>query len=295
MPNDTFDSVLVSQFTEQLHVEQQQMTSMFRPYADNVPLNGEDFFYDSIGVIEDAEIVGRNVPSTATDPNFSRRRGLTRRFSATVFVDNHDIERMLADPSAELTRACLAAMQRRYDRVFYEALFADVRIGKNAAEGVVTTFASDGGRTVNATAGLTYAKLLEGLQNYIDDDVEASDLVFVGTGDEHTAMMNLSQLTSGDYSRQFAVDNGSIQKALGMDLLWFAASVNNPIVLLNSGGFRECALFRKNAVRVGINKDISVTIKDRPDLINNTQIQVTMTVAAVRKEGKLVQKVTTTP
>jgi hypothetical protein len=295
MPNESIDSVLVSQFADNLHVEQQQISSLFRPHADIVPLNAEDFYYDSIGILEDTEVTTRNAVSVATDANFSRRRAVSREFSVTVHVGQSDVERMMRDPQGQLVNACKAAIERRFDRLYYDALFADVKVGKHVSQAVTTTFAADGGRTVDATAGLTYAKLLEAIQNQIDDECGTDGLVFAGTGDEHTSMMGLTQLTSGDYSRQMVVDQGTVQKALGMDLLWFAGGGSSPIIKVNGSGYRECVIHKSKSIRVGMTRNPQVTLKDRSDLVNVKQIQVTMVMAAVRKEGKLVQKVTTTP
>ena len=139
-------------------------------------------------------------------------------------------------------------------------------------------------------------KLLEITQNYIDNEVgndSPVDVVFGVAGDEHTAMMNLLQLSSGDYTRQTVVDKGEIQKAVGMNIVKFGASARKPVLAV-SGGVRSCFAMATGGIAVGLSRSWEITYKDRPDYIDTKQIQIVGTLGAVRTEGKLVQKVTTT-
>jgi len=185
-------------------------------------------------------------------------------------------------------------MLRQYDRVAYEAAFADVLTGRDFETTV--TAATDGVDTVNATAGLTYEKLLELRQNFYDNDVglDENEKIFLTiTGKEHTALMGEEELISGDFTRDFVVENGRISRALGMDLVPFAGGVANPIIGV-SGGTRTLLAASSRGICLGVSKEMSIKIEERPDYIETKQVQVVMEIGAVRTEGVLVQKVTTT-
>ena len=61
-----------------------------------------------------------------------------------------------------------------------------------------------------------------------------------------------------------------------------------------SGGVRACVAGADRGICVGITEDLSITVNERADKNNATQIQACMFMGAVRTEGKLVQKVNTT-
>ena len=253
------------------------------------------FAYDGLGTIEAQEKSGRIEQITFTDIEFNRRKIARRRFVLALPFDGMDaLGTAIKNPESELAMAARKAMERVYDRIVYEALFSSVLTGRDFDTTV--TAANDGVLTVDATAGLTYEKLLEICQNYIDNEV-GNDVptrkVLAISGDEHTALMQESELTSGDYSRQFVVDKGEITSAVGLDVIRFGANVNSPILSVSSGT-RNCAAMAQDGVCVGISKDVGIKIQERPDYVDVKQVVVEFVLGAVRTEGILVQKVQTT-
>jgi hypothetical protein len=205
---------------------------------------------------------------------------------------------MLTNPQSDYAQACVRALERKFDRVGVDVMFADVLTGRDFETTV--TFANDDGLTVNATGGTTYEKLLEAKQNFIDNEVgnEIPERIIMGiAGKEHTALMGEVELTSGDYTRQYVIENGSIAKALGMDLILYgggvSGSIANPILPVASG-VRSCFAMSERALCYGLAADTSVNIDKRTDYVEVTQVQTIIELGAVRTEGKLIQKFTTT-
>jgi hypothetical protein len=288
----SIDQALVTEFSGMVHHEAQQMLSKMRPYAKIKEMSGDVFAYDGLGRVEAREVTGRVNPATFDDIDHNRRKISRRRFVINLPVDSSDVRGALLDPDSEYAKAIVAGMQRQWDRVIQDAAFANVLTGRDFETSV--TFANDGGLTVDATGGLTYEKLLEIAQNWIDTDVDyETGSMLQLTGDEHTSLMGEIELISGDFTRDFVVESGRIKKALGMDLISFAANVSNPIIVA-SGGERNLIAATKNAFCVGVSKEISLSIKERDDYIETTQVQAILEIGAVRTEGALVQKVTVT-
>ena len=48
------------------------------------------------------------------------------------------------------------------------------------------------------------------------------------------------------------------------------------------------------ALCVGMSKEMGIKIDNRPDMVETTQVQIVFDLGAVRTEGVLIQKVTTT-
>lgn len=288
----TIDQALVTEFSGMVHHEAQQMTSKMRPYATIKEMSGDVFAYDGLGRVEAREVQGRVQPATFDDIDHNRRKISRRRFVINLPVDSSDVRGALQDPDGEYAKAVAAGMSRQWDRVMQDAAFADVLTGRDFETSV--TFANDGGLTVDATAGLTYEKLLEIGQNFLDNDVDYEAGAFLQlTGDQHTALMGEAELTSGDFTRDFVVESGRIKRALGMDLIQFAANVTNPIIPVASAE-RALIAAAKNAFCVGVSKEMSITVKERDDYIETHQVQIVMELGAVRTEGALLQKVRVT-
>lgn len=291
---DSIDKSLITQFSDMVHAEAQQMTARLKPYVQLKQMTGDVFAYDGLGRVEARAVSGRNVAATFDDIAHNRRKITRNRFVVNLPVDASDVRGALINPESEYARAIASAALRQYDRTIYNAAFADVLTGRDFETTV--TAATDGVLTVNATAGLTYEKILEINQNFMDNDVgtEQEEKLFLTiTGDEHTQLMQENELISSDFNRAFAVESGKIKNAAGIDLIAFAASVPSPIIPVVSSQ-RQLLAASSRGICLGISKEMSIKIQERNDLIETTQVQVVFEIGAVRTEGSLVQKVTVT-
>lgn len=283
-------------FSDMMDYKSQQRKSRIRPYVNERTLtSAEDWAYDGLGPVEAREKTTRNMKSDPDDIEHWRRKIAKREFVITLHLDQSDIENRLFNPQSEYAEQALAEMEKTYDEVCVQAMHATVFTGKEF--GTSVSFAADGGRTVDATAGLTVAKMLEVNKNFLDDEV-GNDAGMLKkcmgiSGDEYEDLLDLAELTSGDYNRQYPLENGKIASAFGIDLIPFGANVNDPVLPV-SGGVRSSFVLSQRGLAVAIGRQWTVTVKDRPDLVNVTQVQVTGVVGATRTEGKRVQKFNTT-
>ena len=294
MAGETIDASLVTQFSDQVHVAAQQMKSNLRDAVIVKPMSGDIFAYDGLSSVEAVEMSGRHQPVTFSDIVHSRRKITRRRFTLALPIDASDVRGALVDPQSEYARACASAMERVFDRVVVDAMFAAVLTGRDM--GTSVTFANDDGDTINATAGLTYAKLVEMTRLFLDDDIGTASperMILGISGDEHEDLMQEQELVSGDFSRQYAIDKGRMIQAAGYELKHFAGAATLPILAV-SGGTRDCFAMTPRAMCVGMSKEMSVKIEPRPDLTETVQVVIVFDLGAVRTEGKQIKKVQTT-
>lgn len=294
MANQDIDKALIIQFSNMLRHESQQIKARLRPFVRIKAMIGDLFAFDGLGDVEAREVQGRVQATVFDDIDHLRRKIKRRRFVVTLPIDKMDKVAVLINPEGEYAEACIKAMERVFDRVGVDALFADVETGRDFETTV--TYASDGGFTVTATGGLTYEDLLTIHENWIDADVGLDieeALVFAISGEEHTALMKETQLISGDFSRQFVVDKGSIQQAAGLQLIKFAANARQPVLPVTAS-VRDCFAMTSRGLCYGLSQDMTITIKDRPDLVDVNQVQIVGILGAVRTEGVHVQKIQTT-
>lgn len=294
MSSNSIDTAAVTQFSDMLHVQAQQNPSRLRSKSIIKQMTGDVYAYDGLGIVEAREVNGRVTPTIFDEIEHNRRKIARRRFVVTLPIDASDTRGVLLNPEGEYAGACMRAMNRQWDRVGVESIFANVLTGRDF--GTSVTFANDGGSTVNATAGVTYEKLLELRKNYTNNEVgtdlqEKISLLITGTEEE--ALMKELELTSGDFSRHMVVDKGRMAEAAGIELVCFGADVSNPILSV-SGGTRDCVGLTGRALCYGLSKDLSINIKDRPDYVETKQVQIIGQFGAVRTEGVLAQKFQTT-
>jgi hypothetical protein len=296
----TIDQSLVIQFGEMVHLLAQQMGSRTKGKVRETSVRGNQFTYERMDQVQAIEVTTRHADTVAQDIAHSRRGGTMRDFRATLMLDEPDNLQVLIDPSRDYAESVARAMMRQYDYLVLNNALATVYTGRNLTTPVDAE--DDGVLTVEASAtGLTFDKLVEIRQNFINNDVGTDlqeDLYLAITGTQHADLMKEVELTSRDFTSfgsssmmgETVIDRGQITKALGMNLIIFAANANNPM-LQKTGNTRNCIAFAKSGIVVGMNKDISVRIDNRPDKNNATQMQASMYLDAIRAEGVKVQKV----
>lgn len=291
--SNEIDKALIIQFSDQVHHDAQQMKSRLRPHVKVKPMSGDVYAYDGLGVVEANEVTGRVQQRVFSDIAHNRRKIARRRFEVTLPIDDMDVRGVLISPQQEYSMAVVKAMSRRFDRVGVEAAFADVKTGRDFETTV--TFATEG-TTVTATAGLTYEKILEINKNFRNAEVNnevPEETLFLITGDEEEALFQETELISGDFQRQFSIEKGQMVYAVGNKLLTYGADVSNPIIQVVTTT-RNCIAMVGRGLCYGISKEFDVKIEPRPDYVDLMQVCVTGILGAVRTEGKLIQKVTTT-
>lgn len=292
---ESIDNALITQFLDTVHIQSQQRKARLRPYVTVIPMKGDNAAYDGIGTVEAREIKGRVQPVQFTDIEHLRRKIARRRFEVTIPVDSADVRGMLTDPTNQYAQAIVMGIERRFDRLCVEAMFSDVLTGRNFDDRI--TAAEDGVLTVDATSGLTYEKLLEIKQNFIDADVgnDMPEKFVLGiAGDEHTDLMSETKLVSGDYSRSYVIDKGEIQNAVGFDIIKYAGKAKKPMLEVNSSNVRSCFAASTRGIVVGVSLTSKFDVSERKDYYETHQVQMIVEMGAVRTEGKLVQKVLTT-
>lgn len=294
MANQSVDNALVIQFSSAVHVKAQQSNARLRQFVRMTKMTGDFMFYDGLGRVEATEVLGRNVKVEFSDIEHLRRKLRRRRFAITLPIDDMDVNAMLQDLNGEYAAACVRGISRKFDAVVVEAMFATVYTGREGETAV--TSSSDGVETVNATSGLTYDKLLEIRQNFMDNEVgnDQDERFVMGiSGDELTALMKETEVINSDYTRQSVVDRGRLEMVSGINLVPFAGAVPTPILPVASTT-RDCFCMSDRAMLVGMSSELEVKVQERSDYYQTTQVQVIICFGAVRTEGVLIQKVQTT-
>jgi len=289
------DTALITQFSNLLHVKAQQMKTRLMGRCQILPITGENFAYDGVGSLVAKTNNSRNPLIDPQNPDYLRRKLTTDRVLVEIIVDNRDARRMFEDPSSRLVNECMYAIMRKADKIGIDAAHASVYTGKDFSTTV--SFATDGGQTVDATAGLTFTKLLNVKDNFKKKEVGLDmpeDLLFLCTEQEETSMLKLSELTSRDFTANYVVDAGKVAKVMGMDVILFGSATDNPQLAVASAVRDNIAMSTRGLI-YGMSKQFNVTvIESHPSYVESTYIRVLGDLGAVRTDGVRVQKVQTT-
>jgi len=259
------------------------------------PITGDDFAYDGTGLLTARTVNDRNPLINPVNPDYTRRQMTRDRVIVELMVDNRDVRGMFDDPTSKLVDDCMYAIMRKADKIGITAMHASVKTGKDF--GTTVSYATDGGQTVDATGGLTIAKMLEINSNFKKNEVGISipEPIYIGMSEQEEAtLLNISQLTSGDFSRDYVLEKGKIVRALGMEIILFGSGVDSPQLPVASTT-RDNFAFTPKGLMYGMSKNFTVKVQpDYPGYVESTYIQVLGEIGAVRTDGQRVQKLQTT-
>ena len=214
-----------------------------------------------------------------------------------ALVDNFDDVRTKIDPSGPYARNQVYAHMRKRDDQIIDAFFDDAITGETATG---TTSFSAGNVVAAGAAGLTLAKLLEGLQllqqNEVDMDHPETMIGCCITPAQHTQLIQISQVSNTDFGNTVFDGEGLIKKWYGINFvvsnrLEDAAGIRanvNP----GASATRAIPMWAKSGMHLGLWEDIKGDIKEDPTRIGNPPlITTTATSGATRTEEEKVIKI----
>lgn len=274
----TIDSNFISQFSGNLHLLLEQRAAKLRPVVAQEMAHGEKHFFDRLGNFTANEIVARFQEPAAQDAAHSRRMATITGYEATVYLDHLDKLKMLIDPSSDYSVKLAQALGKKYDEVVVAAALGTAATGKDGAgsQAFDSNFSIAAGGT-----GFTVAKLNDALKRLeaAEVDMENEQIFIVAPAAAVEDLLGETNYVSADYNNVKPLAGRSMPTFRGIPIIRSQR--------LSAKGLVIC----QGAVKVAMAQDMNVTVKDRPDLINVTQLQITMAMGAVRMEEARVVEV----
>lgn len=267
-----------------------------------VPGEGAKTNMGRIGKIELVEANGRNPLKKYIDYADDNRLFTKKRFSATIKLDElKDIQEQIADPTSDLVKEMNKAKNRVQDRFAVQVAIGPVLTGVPDEQPTSLSFANDDGLTVDATAGLNYAKFQEITENFVNNDVDEMEWmggVICISGKENTAFMGDDKFINTDYINA-KPKAGSTMKSVGdFVVALFAGSKNGGIQIANPilpevGAVRDCVVMAKDSIRMYAEVK-SLRIEQAGENVDSKDITIVYVIGGMRTEGVKVQKLQTT-
>ena len=236
---------------------------------------------ERIGAADAYQLTSRHADTTYVDTPHSRRWLDLYDYAWSDLVDEMDKIKMLIDPTSPYLQAGVMALNRKKDDVIIAAMGAAARTGSG------TTVFKSGNKIANGGNGMTVAKLIATKQLLDEAEVGEDEPRFIVTTSEQIS--NLLSISSGlmpssaDYNTVRALVAGEIDTYLGFK---FIRSERLP----KASTIRSCYAFTRNAMTLGIGKDITTSIDVLPTKNQSVQVYARMSLGAVRmEEERIVQ------
>ena len=286
----------VQQYTTNVAHLLQIKGGKMRPLVSEGTHQGESAVpVDQYGSVEMQEVVSRFAPMPRIDAPTDRRWVYPVDFSLPQMVDTFDKLRLMVDPMGALAQAATKAVARKIDTIVFDSFYASANTGKSG--GTAETFDTTNHRVDAAVGaasdtGLNVDKILRAKKimqdNNIDFDIEQPYMAITPAQEED--LLRQTQVINTDYFSKMGgapvLVDGRLERFAGVNIV-----VSN-LVQQNAGAtYRLCPFWVKSGIHLGVWKDVSARVDERPDIDGVPyQLYTCMTMGATRLEpGRVIQ------
>lgn len=285
---------IVASYENMFYELGQQVASRLQPAVEMITgIVGASRSIERAGAVDAYDIDVRHGDTKYSEVPHSRRWIDLFDKGAADLIDEMDEVRLLADPKAIYPRLMVAALNRAKDTIIYNAARGSVR----GASGLIPLPAAQ--KIAEGGTGLTLAKLLT-TKEILDaaevgnrGDESAKDMtgqakvydrVFVVTTRQLTNLLGTTEIKSVDYNNVKALSDGKVDEFLGFRFIRREG-------LAKSSTTRYCVAWQRQAMVLGIGKDIVTSVDVLPTKNMATQIFARMSIGAARREDEGVVEV----
>lgn len=294
------DSSMVKQFSSNIyHLSQQTDSRVWSLFGRRESINGEEKYFDRIGVVEAMEKVGRHSNTTFQDTPYSRRRLTMRDYYWADLVDKEDKLRIIHSPESEYAIAARAAMARKMDDIGIAALLGTVYTGKSGATPValpnsqkISSFDQSGFSQLNVNT----LRLIK--QKFDEAEVDDMNRHILCGAAEIAALLGQTEVTSSDFNVIKALVHGEVDTFMGfkfhrIERLPFTVGttqIDASTGAVGSGsdtapsGSKRCIAFASSGMIAGIGANPTARVSERPDKHYANQVYFSMSLGAMRME-----------
>lgn len=278
-------TAFVEQYKANVYHLTQQKGSKLRRAVRTETVQGKNAYFEQLGSTTAQLRTSRHADTPRMDTPHARRRVSLSDYDWADLVDGEDQIRMLIDPTSQYAEAASMAMGRAIDDAIIAA--ADGTAYTGVAGGTSTAY--DTAMTVDVQVrwagvsaddcGLNVAKILEagkllGAQN-VDPDEEK--WMIVNSRQIKSLLMD-TRVSSHDYNAIKPLVSGQIASFGGFNI------IPTERIGTDSNSDDKVLYWAKGGMLLGVGKEISSKITERPDKNYAMQVFSSMTIGATRME-----------
>jgi hypothetical protein len=278
-------TAFVEQYKANVYHLTQQKGSKLRRAVRVETLTGKKGYFDQLGSTAAQLRTSRHADTPRVDTPHSRRSVSTVSYDWADLVDNEDQVRMLIDPTSMYAEAAAMAMGRAMDDAIIAAATGTAYTGVDGT----TSTSYDSNMTVGvqvvwpgvtaADSGLNVAKILEAakLLGQNDVDMDEEKYLILNARQVKSLLMD-TKISSHDYNVIKPLVEGQVSRFGGFTMI----PCNRIGVDGNSDD--KVLFWAKGGMLLGMGKDISTRMSERPDKNYAMQVFASMDIGATRME-----------
>lgn len=275
------------QFKENYDLLSQQTDCLLAKYCRQENISAEDLFIDQVGASDGHDIVDQHGDTQYADTPHQRRMIHPVPWEWADLIDKTDKMRTIADPSSAYLKVAVAARNRRKDKHFIDAAFADAAEGKKGESTV--SFPAENVVAVNlggSAEGLTINKLLAARKIIYGYEVDKTIPLHIALSVEQTNdLLKTTQVTSSDYNSVRALVRGEIDTFLGMQFH------ETERLNVDTNSYRRLIVWAEDGIAVGTIEDTDTYLDMLPGKRHSMQVRATCDLGASRMEEEKVVEI----
>lgn len=282
----------VTEYSTKVELLLQEKGSKLRQFVTEGTHSGEGASpVNQIGAVESQTPAGRFQPMGRIDPAVARRWVHPSDREVPQLVDKFDQLRLIENVTGDYVRNAAFALGRWMDDLLIDAALGTSATGKTGTGTETfdtTNFSIAANFGASGDVGLTVAKLIEAQARFEEAnvDLEMEPPTLVISPRQHANLLNQIEVVSSDYNvKPVLGTDGQIKNFLGFNIV-----KSNRLDAVNTSE-RACFAFVKSGLHLGVWKDVSSRIDERPDLSGVPwQLYSCTTAGATRLEqGKVIR------
>lgn len=278
-------TAFVEQYKANVYHLTQQKGSKLRRAVRTEQVTGKNAYFEQLGSTSARLRTSRHSDTPRMDTPHSRRRVSLQDYDWADLIDNEDQIRMLIDPTSPYAEAASMAMGRAIDDAIIAAADGTAYTGVDGS----TSTAFDTNMIVDvqtvwpgvtaADTGLNVAKLIAAKKLLGQNDVDPDEECFiVPNARQISSLLKDEKLSSHDYNIVRPLVEGNVAKYMGFTII----PCNR--IGVDSNSDDKVLFWAKGGILLGLGKDISTKITERPDKNYSMQVFASMSVGATRME-----------
>lgn len=278
-------TAFVEQYKANVYHLTQQKGSKLRKAVRTESVTGRNAYFEQIGSTAAHLRTSRHADTPRMDTPHARRRVSLSDYDWADLIDNEDQIRMLIDPTSPYAEAASMAMGRAIDQAIINAADAAAFTGVDGS----TSTAYDTNMTVGvqtvwpgvsaADTGLNVAKLIAATEKLNSRDVDPDEEKFlIPNARQITSLLKDEKLASHDYNILRPLVEGQVTKYMGFTI------IPTNLIGVDGNSDDKVLFWAKGGMLLGLGKDISTKVTERPDKNYATQVFASMTIGATRME-----------
>ena|ERR1700761_1299388 len=270
--NPTISQAYIDQFSHEVRLVYQQMTSRLKSTITNDPLAAENGYFDFMGSIEAVERVGRSQEVQETPPDITRRKCTQRVFEASIWEDKFEKKIISSPMSQKCAMTIAAALKRKQDQQIVTAALGTAYGGRDgttaipfdtANQEIAANYNEDGTTT---TQNITTGKIrfgirkLTGAEALPDDNHSLVTVLYSSV--QLQSMLRIAEELKVTGTTYESLMSGK-PDVIFMGMRWIR--VNDKILPYKTGTVRQVVMYGPDAINYCEVSDVSLEVNYIPN------------------------------